>query len=230
MLEIYNSTINFKSMNQEKFNEILTNLENLDLKFTFNENVKLIFNDYGSLIIQTPFLNIYSINNNSILLHLSEDNNEIQYFINFIQNLENKINNLYNLKKKFYALNKEKSPSYSFNSNFIFYNFNKYYLKLYLDPNQIKIDNSDQLFKINKINNLENTYCNLFLEVKDIWEQDKKFGYNLSVLKIDRNLSHLLPNYSFISSESEYESQDDDIIFLGTPIKNDYNSSSEEDK
>jgi len=223
-----NLVINFKFMNQEKFSNILTILENLDLQFSSKQNIQITFNSSNPLIIQTPFLSIDSINNNELILNLSDDNNEIQYFINFIQKLEIKINNLYNLKKKFHSSSSLCCQEYLFNSNFIFDNFDQHFLKLFLNSNNVEIDNSNQPFKINKINDLEKTYCYLFLEIKDIWEQNKQFGYHLSVFKFDRSQSHLLPNYSFINSDSENDSQDD-ILLFGDPIIND-NSSSEDNK
>lgn len=224
-----NSTINFKSMNNEKFSQIEKIVDNLDLKFLSKTHIKISY-PLETLIIQSPFLSIYSINKNKLLLDLSEDDNDIQFFINFIKKLEVKIDNLYQLKKKFYSFNTHNTQycqNYLFNSNFIFESLDKYFLKLSLNSNKVQIDNSNQSFKISKVADLKKTYCNLFFEVTDIWEKDNQFGYHISVIKIDRNKSHLLPDYSFISSDSENESQDD-ILLFGDPII-DNSSNSEND-
>lgn len=128
------SVINFKFMNKEKFNNIMMIIDNLDLEFLSKGPIKIV-HPLKSFTIQTPFLIINSINKNKLLLDLSEDNNEIHYFINFIQKLEAKINNLYHLKKKFYSFNTQNShQNYLFYSNCIFENSYKYFLKLSLHP------------------------------------------------------------------------------------------------
>ena len=218
-----NSVINFKFMDKEKFSNVIKIIDNLDLEFSSTRKIKIAY-QFKPLTIQTPFLCIYSIDKNKLLLDISEDNNEIYYFINFIQKLEVKINNLYKLKKKFYSFTTENCQNYLFNSNYIFENSNKHLLQLSLNSNEVLLDNYNHSFEIGKINDLKKTYCNLFFEVKDIWEHNNQFGYYLSVIKIDRNQANLLTEYSFISSDSENESQDDILLFGDPIIDNDLSS------
>ena len=159
------SIINFKFMNKEKYSNIMMIIDNLDLEFLSTGQIKIV-HPLKPLTIQTPFLNINSIDKNKLLIDLSDDNNEINYFINFIQKLEAKINNLYHLKKKFYSFNKRDShQNYLFYSNFIFENIYKYFLKLSLNLNKVEIDNPNHSFNISNIHNLKKTYCNLFFEL-----------------------------------------------------------------
>lgn len=230
--------INFMYMNQEKFNNIFSVFESLNLKFNNKRNklnIQLYFSylktitTYSHILnIYSPLLNIYSIDENQLIVHISEDNNELQYFIKFIKRLEDKINYLYNLKKKFHSSISSINKNYIFNSNFISNDKGQYFLRLSINPQKVKIDNTNQITKINKVKKLEGSHCNLFLEVKNIWEKDKLFGYYLLVTKIDRSRSHLIPNYSFVSSDSENESQDEMLLFGDSITYDNLSTESEE--